>query len=130
MSALGCLEEQIQAWSSKSRTSLTVELQEQIRYLQQLTAALLAASKRTKGGVQSLTQTMYATLQQKDNQLNHRYGAYMRLITAITLVFLPGTSVATFFSTTFWDTSPDNNGTKVTGWDYFAEKANEKQANG
>jgi len=38
----------------------------------------------------------------------------MRLITAITLIFLPGTFVATFFSTTFWDFSPDNDGAKVT----------------
>jgi hypothetical protein len=43
----------------------------------------------------------------------------MRLITAITLIFLPGTFVATFFSTTFWDFSPDNNGRKVTYWVYL-----------
>ena len=43
----------------------------------------------------------------------------MRLITAITLIFLPGTFVATFFSTTFWDFSPDNNGAKVTYWVYL-----------
>jgi hypothetical protein len=40
----------------------------------------------------------------------------MRLITAITLIFLPGTFVATFFSTSFWDFSPDNNGTKISAW--------------
>jgi cytochrome b561 len=43
----------------------------------------------------------------------------MRLITAITLIFLPGTFVATFFSTTFWDFSPDNRGPKVTYWVYL-----------
>jgi len=43
----------------------------------------------------------------------------MRLITAITLIFLPGTFVATFFSTTFCDFSPDNNGAKVTYWVYL-----------
>jgi len=43
----------------------------------------------------------------------------MRLITAITLIFLPGTFVATFFSTTFWDFSPDNEGAKVTYWVYL-----------
>jgi len=43
----------------------------------------------------------------------------MRLITAITLIFLPGTFVATFFSTTFWDFSPDNKGKKVTYWVYL-----------
>jgi len=60
-----------------------------------------------------------AGLQQRDNQLNHRYGADMRLITAITLIFLPGTFVATFFSTTFWDFSPDNGGAKVSYWVYL-----------
>ena len=43
----------------------------------------------------------------------------MRLITAITLIFLPGTFVATFFSTTFWDFSPHNDGAKVTSWVYL-----------
>jgi Mg2+ and Co2+ transporter CorA len=62
---------------------------------------------------------VYANLQQRDNQLNHRYGADMRLITAITLIFLPGTFVATFFSTTFWDFSPDNEGAKVSNWVYL-----------
>jgi Mg2+ and Co2+ transporter CorA len=61
-------------------------------------------------------------LQQKDNQINHRYGADMRLITAITLIFLPGKFVATFFSTSFWDFAPDNEGSKVSRWVwlYFA----------
>jgi hypothetical protein len=43
----------------------------------------------------------------------------MRLITVITLIFLPATFVATFFSTTFWDFSPDNRGAKVTYWVYL-----------
>ena len=54
--------------------------------------------------------------QQEDNKLNHRYGADMRLITAITLIFLPGTFVATFFSSTFWDFAPSNTGSKVSSW--------------
>jgi hypothetical protein len=40
----------------------------------------------------------------------------MRLITAITLIFLPGTFVATFFSTSFWDFAPGNRGSKVSSW--------------
>ncbi|KAI4925441.1 hypothetical protein J4E85_007320 [Alternaria conjuncta] len=71
------------------------------------------SADRSNKLVQSMVQT------QRDNQLNHRYGADMRLITAITLIFLPGKFVATFFSTTFWDFSPDNNGTKVTYWVYL-----------
>jgi magnesium-transporting ATPase (P-type) len=59
---------------------------------------------------------VYAAQQQEDNQVNHRYGADMRLITAITLIFLPATFVATFFSTSFWDFAPENKGAKVSRW--------------
>jgi hypothetical protein len=40
----------------------------------------------------------------------------MRLITAITLIFLPATFVATFFNTSFWDFAPENEGAKVSRW--------------
>jgi hypothetical protein len=40
----------------------------------------------------------------------------MRLITAITLIFLPGTFVATLFSTSFWDFAPGSKGANVSGW--------------
>jgi hypothetical protein len=40
----------------------------------------------------------------------------MRLITAITLIFLPGTFVVTFFSTSFWDFASNNSGSKVSSW--------------
>ncbi|RYO41035.1 hypothetical protein AA0111_g987 [Alternaria arborescens] len=117
--ALDFLNELLLVWPKEPGALIGIELQEQVRWLLQLTRDWMAASKRTKDSVQSLTQTIYATLQQRDNQLNHRYGADMRLITAITLIFLPGTFVATFFSTTFWDFSPDNRGAKVTYWIYL-----------
>ena len=59
---------------------------------------------------------VYAMLQQRDNELNHRYAADMRVITAITLVFLPATFIATLFSTSFWDFGPANTGQKVSSW--------------
>ena len=40
----------------------------------------------------------------------------MRLISIVTLVFLPGTFVATLFSTSFWDFSPSNHGAMVSKW--------------
>lgn len=59
---------------------------------------------------------VYALLAQKDNELNHRYGADMRVIAIVTLIFLPGTFVATLFSTSFWDFSPANEGPMVSKW--------------
>lgn len=40
----------------------------------------------------------------------------MRVIAAVTLLFLPGTIVATVFSASFWDFSPGNQGSKVSSW--------------
>jgi hypothetical protein len=40
----------------------------------------------------------------------------MRVITAITLVFLPGTFVATLFSTSFWNFDPRSTGPLVSKW--------------
>jgi hypothetical protein len=59
---------------------------------------------------------VYAILQQRDNEINHHYAADMRVITAITLVFLPGTFVATLFSTSFWNFDPHATGPMVSRW--------------
>jgi len=59
---------------------------------------------------------VYAILQQRDNELNRRYAADMRVITAITLVFLPGTFVATLFSASFWNFDPRSAGPLVSSW--------------
>ena len=40
----------------------------------------------------------------------------MRVIAAVTLLFLPGTFVATLFSASFWDFSPGNQSSKVSSW--------------
>jgi hypothetical protein len=40
----------------------------------------------------------------------------MRVITAITLVFLPGTFIATLFSTSFWNFDPRGTGPLVSRW--------------
>jgi hypothetical protein len=135
-SSLDQLGDQLRNLPKEYCPLVRTELQEQVVYLQQCTKNIETTSREGKEAVQSMVQTViialkkvvineylslqvYATLQQRDNQLNHRYGADMRLITAITLIFLPGTFVATFFSTTFWDFSPDNKGTKVTYWVYL-----------
>jgi hypothetical protein len=40
----------------------------------------------------------------------------MQVIAGVTLVFLPGTFVATLFSASFWDFQPGNTGRIVSGW--------------
>ncbi|OAL48103.1 hypothetical protein IQ07DRAFT_646293 [Pyrenochaeta sp. DS3sAY3a] len=65
---------------------------------------------------QAMVQTVHASLQQRDNEINHRYAANVNVITAITLIFLPGTFVATLFSSSFWDFKPGSTGRVVSGW--------------
>ncbi|EXK25872.1 hypothetical protein FOMG_17524 [Fusarium oxysporum f. sp. melonis 26406] len=43
-----------------------------------------------------------------------KYGVDMQVIAAVTLGFLPGTFVATLFSTSFWNFQSDNEGRVVT----------------
>jgi hypothetical protein len=57
-SSLSCLGEQLQVWGSKLCPGVGVELQEQVRYLQQCTASCAALSQRTKDGVQFMIQTV------------------------------------------------------------------------
>ncbi|KAJ4378013.1 hypothetical protein N0V83_000843 [Neocucurbitaria cava] len=97
-------------------SSVGIELQEELVFTRLRLLSMQQWYRYLKDGTQTLIQLVYATLQQEDNKVNHRYGADMRLITAITLIFLPATFVATFFSSTFWDFAPSNTGAKVSGW--------------
>ena len=40
----------------------------------------------------------------------------MRIIAAVTLIFLPGTFIATLFSASFWNFQPTNTGPIVSKW--------------
>jgi hypothetical protein len=55
-------------------------------------------------------------LQQRDNEISHRYAANVNVITAITLVFLPGTFIATLFSASFWNFDPRSAGPVMSKW--------------
>ena len=79
-------------------------------------AVLLA---RTKAQVQ----TVYSMIGQRDNRLNietataaRRDSNDMRIIAAVTLVFLPGTFTATLFSTTFFNFSNRSTSRVVSWW--------------
>jgi hypothetical protein len=73
--------------------------------------------ERTKAQVQ----TVYSMIGQRDNKLNietataaRRDSNAMRIIAAVTLVFLPGTFTATLFSTTFFNFQ--NQTSNVVSW--------------
>lgn len=42
--------------------------------------------------------------------------ADMQVIAAVTLIFLPGTFIATLFSTSFWNLGPENKDSIVSKW--------------
>jgi hypothetical protein len=56
--ALDFLDELLLVWPKEPGALIGIELQEQVRWLRQLTRDWAAASKRTKDTVQSLTQTV------------------------------------------------------------------------
>ncbi|KAI8931742.1 hypothetical protein NX059_011384 [Plenodomus lindquistii] len=99
-----------------STDDVLTEMTHQLQYIDQQCRQFSLETQEWKELVQAMVQMVYAILQQRDNEINHRYGADMRVITAITLVFLPGTFIATLFSTSFWNFAPNNSGPKVSGW--------------
>lgn len=58
ISGLDFLNEQLLAWPKEPGALISIELQEQTRWLRQHTLDWMAESKRTKDSVQSLTQTV------------------------------------------------------------------------
>ncbi|CAI6341357.1 unnamed protein product [Periconia digitata] len=96
---------------------VVVKMRDHLALLRQVVGNMKRRNEYLKESVQAQVQMVYALLAQQDNALSHRYGADMRVIAAVTLVFLPGTFVATLFSASFWDFSPANsNGPHVSSW--------------
>lgn len=91
------------------------------KYLQGLLdgaqAHQIVLHERTKAQID----TVYSMIGQRDNRLNietataaRRDSNDMRVIAAVTLIFLPGTFTATLFSTTFFNFQ--NRGSKIVSW--------------
>lgn len=93
-----------------------------------------------KGLAQALVQTIYSLVGQRDNERNieaaqvsqqiakdsrkvailtRKDSTDMRIIAAVTLVFLPGTFVASFFSTTFFNFQSSAGNSLVSRWFYL-----------
>ncbi|KAF2113209.1 hypothetical protein BDV96DRAFT_119380 [Lophiotrema nucula] len=113
------------------------QLRERFKFMTELVAGEQQANKYVKEACTAQSQMVYSLTAQRDNETNLRisaamaneshintivaraslrYGLDMRIIAAVTLIFLPGTFVATFFSIDFFDFGPDNGGAKVSKW--------------
>ncbi|KAJ4378010.1 hypothetical protein N0V83_000840 [Neocucurbitaria cava] len=91
-------ETQQQQQSQSDELVVVVEMRDYLAFLQQTLEGTRRKNEYLKESVQGIVQMVYAVLQQKDNELNLRYGADMRMVAVVTLLFLPGTFVATLFS--------------------------------
>ncbi|KAL1592262.1 hypothetical protein SLS60_011339 [Paraconiothyrium brasiliense] len=89
---------------------------DQLSLMRQIVKSALRRNEYVKESVQAQVQMVYALRAQQDNEMSHQYGADMRVISIVTLIFLPGTFIATFFSTSFWDFGPANEGPIVSKW--------------
>ncbi|KAF2030645.1 hypothetical protein EK21DRAFT_111738 [Setomelanomma holmii] len=118
---IGQLDVQLEQEQLLSQNTMVVKMREHLILMREVVYGTTRRNNYLKESIQAQVQMVYALLAQQDNALNHRYGADMRIISAVTLLFLPGTFVATLFSATFWDFSPDNAGAKVSSrvWLYW-----------
>ncbi|RYN24238.1 hypothetical protein AA0114_g12794 [Alternaria tenuissima] len=113
---IDCLDTQLEKEQLNNDEDLIVRMRDHLTLMREVVDGTKRRNDYLKESVQAQVQMVYALLAQQDNALNHRYGADMRVIAAVTLVFLPGTFVATLFSATFWDFSPGNQGPNVSSW--------------
>ncbi|KAF2464435.1 uncharacterized protein BDR25DRAFT_307171 [Lindgomyces ingoldianus] len=109
-------KEQYRGESLHPGTIDSLELEERLAFVHQC----LLVEKRTnvyiKEAIQAQVQAVYSLIGQKENELNLMYGSDMRTIAIVTLIFLPGTFVATLFSASFWNFGPSNTGPIVSKW--------------
>jgi hypothetical protein len=105
-------------------------------FLEQLLAGIESKITYTRASAQGQVQTMYSLISQRDNRTNiesaeasrriaddsrkvalltRKDSTDMRTISAVTLVFLPATFTATFFSTSFFNLQPTD-GYRVSRW--------------
>ncbi|PVF91184.1 hypothetical protein CPB86DRAFT_830705 [Serendipita vermifera] len=124
--------------SQDSRWSKIVNgLTEQVAFIKESLKSSQDQNRRNAEDIQAQVQTVYNLTSQKDNGLNlkisrlaarqnhfnmivasatRRDSIDMRIIAGVTLVFLPGTFVATLFSSSFWNFQPPKDGRVVSSW--------------
>ncbi|RFU25337.1 hypothetical protein B7463_g11005, partial [Scytalidium lignicola] len=125
-------------------SSLQAQMEERIKLLSQRTHSMLDLTTSHEKRIGAQIQTIYSLLSQRDNKQNiaiaeasrniaentfndsyemrriamhaRRDSIDMRVIAAVTLIFLPGTFTATLFSTTFFNFSSAPNPKVVSHW--------------
>ncbi|KAH7077786.1 hypothetical protein BKA63DRAFT_601836 [Paraphoma chrysanthemicola] len=112
------LDRQLEEEQLRKDGDLIVRMRDYLTLMREVVDGTKRRNDYLKESVQAQVQMVYALLAQQDNALNHRYGADMRVIATVTLLFLPGTFVATLFSASFWDFSPGNQSSKVSSWSF------------
>ncbi|KAF2123925.1 hypothetical protein P153DRAFT_371243 [Dothidotthia symphoricarpi CBS 119687] len=110
------VEDQLEKHSRLGPMDVVAEMRHRLGVIRFKHGDMRKRSEAMKDTVQVQVQMVYAVLQQKDNELSLRYGADMRIISAVTLIFLPGTFIATLFSTSFWNFDPQGTGPHVSKW--------------
>ncbi|KAH7397336.1 hypothetical protein BKA66DRAFT_546363 [Pyrenochaeta sp. MPI-SDFR-AT-0127] len=95
------------------------EVRDHLHWLQQLIEDVTVKNETVKSAGQAVVQMVYAVLQQRDNEINHQHGGDMRVIAIVTLMFLPGTFLSTWFSASFWNFDPKVNGPVASKWAIF-----------
>lgn len=115
--------------SSSSNTPTPSLARQQLRFFTQMLHGVESKISYTRDSVQGQVQTIYALIGQRDSrshfvlaetsrklaELSQRDSTDMRVIAAVTLVFLPATFVSTFFSASFFNFQPAG-GDHVSSW--------------
>ncbi|KAK3369227.1 hypothetical protein B0T24DRAFT_722199 [Lasiosphaeria ovina] len=103
---------------------------QQLRFFGQFLHGVESKVAYTKASVQDQVQTIYTLISQRDSrnhmalarttrrlaQLSRKDSTDMRVISAVTLVFLPATFTSTLFSASFFDFQPRAPADKVSPW--------------
>ncbi|PVF94356.1 hypothetical protein CPB86DRAFT_876447 [Serendipita vermifera] len=113
------------------------KLAEEVSFTSESFQSIQDKNRYLTAALKAQVQTVYSLTSQRDNDLNlkisrlaarqnqfnmivasatRRDSIDMRVIAGVTLVFLPGTFVATVFSSSFWNFQPPKDGRVVSSW--------------
>ncbi|KXL50075.1 hypothetical protein M433DRAFT_158347 [Acidomyces richmondensis BFW] len=116
--------------SSQTFDPATDEVNARLDIVMEMVKGLIRRAERCQEDIQANIQTIYSMVSSRDSRLNYqaadaarklaeftrRDSTDMRVISAVTLIFLPATFAATLFSTTFFDFAPRDPDSVVSDW--------------
>ncbi|KAF1850220.1 uncharacterized protein K460DRAFT_350301 [Cucurbitaria berberidis CBS 394.84] len=113
------LDSHFDEYHKQAPPAVSREVRDHLHWLQQLIEDVTVKNETVRSAGQSVVQMVYAVLQQRDNEINHQHGGDMRVIAIVTLMFLPGTFLSTWFSASFWNFNPKEGGPVASKWGLF-----------